>query len=701
MPGLPLLVREASSAGCSCRHSRSLEQMCRQDSRVHLSVEEAAAAEESLSIYCKPVELYNILQRRALRHPSFLQRCLHYKIQAKRQKRIKITCTLTGLLTDGGQSPNVFPLYVLLATPISNIVDTGYSAVYRFNRACILTAFSESGRRDVASANFLLPEIGKLAADAKAGNLSIIFVTCAGDINHSADGVHMGVDRDMASVSSILGGHCLWGKLPMDSLSSSWEKSPSLRLGHRSEMQSSIEMHSSFLERGGFDGENCIRFQIHNLSTVQMRVQVNVSVQEVGAKERSPYDSYTYDDIPISSLSHIIRLRAGNVIFNYRYYNNTLQKTEVTEDFSCPFCLVRCASFKGLRYHLSSSHDLFNFEFWVTEEYQAVNVSVRSDSCRSEAVTDGVDPKLQTFYFCSKQRRHRKYKYIDDNVKHVEAVKSDSPEIARPDCLEKDASTSSCQMAIETPANQSSLERSSKNSKKGGKRPLKEPSKEKNLDHCGHNSQSAGVENGFTGECGEPVMSSSDVMGVCAAKAQASLGSECALPGNGSNLAPQCAKVRKLSAERMDPKNRALLQKRQFFHSHRAQPMALEQVFSDRDSEDEVDDDIADFEDRRMLDDFVDVTKDEKQIMHLWNSFVRKQRVLADGHIPWACEAFSKLHGCDLVRAPALIWCWRLFMMKLWNHCLLDARTMNNCNIILDNFKKMELDPQQNEARHP
>ncbi|KAJ0901413.1 putative polycomb protein, VEFS-Box [Helianthus annuus] len=53
---------------------------------------------------------------------------------------------------------------------------------------------------------------------------------------------------------------------------------------------------------------------------------------------------------------------------------------------------------------------------------------------------------------------------------------------------------------------------------------------------------------------------------------------------------------------------RALLLKRQFFHSHRAQ----------RDSEDEADDD--------MLDDFVDVSKDEKQMMHLWNSFVRKQR---------------------------------------------------------------------------
>lgn len=40
--------------------------MCRQDSRGHLSAEEEAAAEESLSSYCKPVELYNILQRRGI-----------------------------------------------------------------------------------------------------------------------------------------------------------------------------------------------------------------------------------------------------------------------------------------------------------------------------------------------------------------------------------------------------------------------------------------------------------------------------------------------------------------------------------------------------------------------------------------------------------------------------------------------------------
>ncbi|KAM1135530.1 hypothetical protein ACFX19_045214 [Malus domestica] len=43
--------------------------------------------DESLLIYCKPVELYNILRPRALHNPLFLRRCLHYKIQARRTQR--------------------------------------------------------------------------------------------------------------------------------------------------------------------------------------------------------------------------------------------------------------------------------------------------------------------------------------------------------------------------------------------------------------------------------------------------------------------------------------------------------------------------------------------------------------------------------------------------------------------------------------
>ncbi|TYJ25439.1 hypothetical protein E1A91_A07G050400v1 [Gossypium mustelinum] len=601
-------------------YSRSTDQMCQEDSGLNLSAEEEIAAEESLSVYCKPVELYNILQRRAIRNPLFLQRCLRYKLQAKHKRRIQMTVSVPGIVNEGVLTQTVFPLYILLARLVSDVAVAEYSAVYRFRRACILTSFTGIDDSNQAQVNFILPEINKLAMEAKSGSLAILLVSFAN------------------------GGCCLWGRIPLESLYLSWEKSPNLSSGQRSEMVLPVDLQSCLLKLKCSNEDKFISIQ--SSSNSSSALQVIISAKEVGVKEKSPYNSYTCSGVSSSSLPHIIGLRAGNVIFNYRYYNNKLQRTEVTEDFSCPFCLVKCASFKGLRHHLPANHDLFNFEFWVTEEYQAVNVSVKTDSWRSELVADGVDPKQQTFIYYSRRRRQ---KGLVQNARHVHPV-----------FLESNLPAGGCELLDKA--------------------------------HGGNI-----IQNGIMGamECAEHLPSSSNVAGVSGTAGQSYSDSEHVQSVSGNNLGPpalQFAKTRKISMERSDPRNRTFLRKRQFFHSHRAQPMAIDQVTSDRDSEDEVDDDVADFEDRRMLDDFVDVTKDEKQIMHLWNSFVRKQRVLADGHIPWACEAFSKLHGQDLVKAPALIWCWRLFMTKLWNHGLLDARTMNNCNIILQQYKKNDLD---------
>lgn len=368
------------------------------------------------------------------------------------------------------------------------------------------------------------------------------------------------------------------------------------------------------------------------------------------------------------------RLRAGIVIFNYRDRYNMLRKTEVTEEFSCPFCLMQCGSFKGLRFHLCSSHDLFNFEFWVTDDYQAVNVSVKVDILRSEDVVDGVIAQSQTFSFCSRPRKRQRMDSVQ-NEKHINVkfLELDSPDGTQNGFLQKDDDILSCKGE--------NVSRTSRNEKilpngrnDGGKFGTDHPGTMDDLDH---------VESSF------------NIPGVSIAMPQSSVDPECSKSVCKSDPALP-AKTRKLSMDRSDSRNRMLLQKRQFFHSHRVQPMALEQVLSDRDSEDEVDDDIADLEDRRMLDDFVDVSKDEKQLMHLWNSFMRKQRVLADGHVPWACEAFSKLHGKDLISCPALFWCWRLFMIKLWNHGLLDACTMNNCSMIVDSYRNDGLDTGKN-----
>uniref|UniRef100_A0A2K2BUD4 Uncharacterized protein n=1 Tax=Populus trichocarpa TaxID=3694 RepID=A0A2K2BUD4_POPTR len=625
MPGIPLVTRETSS------YSRStIDQMCREDARgggvLHLTEEEEIAAEESLSIYCKPVELYNILQRRSIGNPSFLQRCLLYKIQAKNKRRIQMTISMLVTLNGVVQSHNIFPLYVLLARLVSNIGVLEYSAVYRFSQPCVLTGFAGVEGSAQVQANFVLPEMNKLASEVKSGSLHVLLVSFAG----AQSSMH-GIDLTKGHLENV-GGCCLLGKIPLDSLCNFWEKSPNLGLGQRAEVTSPVDMNACFLKLNCLTEDNCVLIQIpFNSETVNTsQLQVNISAEEVGAKEKS---SYTCSDMSSSSSSHVIRLRAGNVIFNYRYYNNKLQKTEVTEDFSCPFCLVKCASFK------------------ITQEFQAVNISVKTDIWRSKTVADGIDPKQQTF-FCSKKPKRKRPKNLIPNAKNAHD-KTLSRQRGAGELLDKI----------------------------GGGKDLPTTSM------CGT-------------EYGEHNLSRFYVSGVSGSAAQAYPDAECVQMVPGNNLAPpamlQFAKTRKLSIERSDMRNRMLLHKRQFFHSHRAQSMEIEQVMSDRDSEDEVDDDVADFEDRRMLDDFVDVTKDEKQMMHLWNSFVRKQRVLADGHIPWACEAFTRLHGHDLFLAPALMWCWRLFMIKLWNHGLLDARTMNLCNMILEQYQKQDLDPMKN-----
>ncbi|CAK9878228.1 unnamed protein product [Sphagnum jensenii] len=74
--------------------------------------------------------------------------------------------------------------------------------------------------------------------------------------------------------------------------------------------------------------------------------------------------------------------------------------------------------------------------------------------------------------------------------------------------------------------------------------------------------------------------------------------------------------------------------------------MAPEAVLSDRDSEDDVDEELAVLEDHRMLDDFVDVSNDEKDVMHLWNSFVWKQRY--DGRFSHLKNQIEKIYDRGL-----------------------------------------------------
>ncbi|KAF6158810.1 hypothetical protein GIB67_012453 [Kingdonia uniflora] len=306
---------------CNCDNPLTVDHMCRQNSRVQLSAEETIAAEESLSIYCKPVELYNILKRRAQQNPSFLQRCLHYKIQAKHSRRIRMTFSLPGPI-NGVQAQNILPLHILLARPVSDTAVAGHSAVYNLARVSIVTAPSAFEKKDQSEVNFVLPEINKLSAEAKAGKLTILLVSCGEKRRSLCEGNAFKERMDSTSFSRDVGGYCLWGEIQMESVFLSWLECVSLRRD-TSEALATIDMHSCFLETTCLEVGNCISFQIpDNPGTKQLHV--NISAQVIGAKERSAYDS-----VPTSLLPEISRLRRGNVIFIYKYYHNKLQKSEV------------------------------------------------------------------------------------------------------------------------------------------------------------------------------------------------------------------------------------------------------------------------------------------------------------------------------------------------------------------------------------
>ncbi|MCO5594322.1 hypothetical protein L7F22_048352 [Adiantum nelumboides] len=415
--------------------------------------------------------------------------------------------------------------------------------------------------------------------------------------------------------------------------------------------------------------------------------QSNRTVHEVGEGSSQAEEGFPHAAFSITGTASPGTLFGGmqSMVPNPMYANIGLhpgfQGTQVTDNFSCPFCVRRCSSLKGLRCHLNSTHDLFTFEILATSDYRLVNVFCQSDVLDPEGNVrdiDGLnDPRLKNFMYWSKCGRPQK----STIVLELQAGKPQSE--GRTFDFEKG------QVSVhktETPGliqeQHRKHERSDEQAKVSEaavqdlKKPRAETEELKTLSLVGHR---------FAG------MASN---GVCLAIAAPRPADKRSVQSTvNTQVLPVKVRVdkhRKSLVERSEARVRFQLQKRQFYHSHTAQPMAIEQLLSDRDSEDENDGAIMDLEDRRMLNDFVDVTRDEKELMHLWNSFVRKQRVLADGHCSWACEAFTKLHAKRFHSSMALRRCLMLFLIKLWNHNLVDGNTINKCLLVVDSVKEVD-----------
>ncbi|KAI3800060.1 hypothetical protein L1987_35367 [Smallanthus sonchifolius] len=321
-----------------------------------LSEEEQQAAEESFSVYYRPIEFYNILESRASDNPSFLKRCLHYKLKDKHKRRVQLSVSISRPLDDGPQTPSIFPLYVLLARPVPTPNgETQRSSCYRFKRACKWTASNGAQTAGSWQARFILPDINKLSTEFKSGSLAILLVHFADIINQT----EIDLTEDHV-VSRSNEGYCLMANSPIDFIHFSRENSPKISPGERAEFISNVSLKSCYMKLSSSDGEKRVS-TILKLCILQ-QVPITITAEELGAKDLSPLDLHSYNNMSTDKLPEVLRQRTGEVSFNYKYYNNMLQRTEVTEDYTCPFCYLKCASYKVFAFEYKQMHSLWNLK---------------------------------------------------------------------------------------------------------------------------------------------------------------------------------------------------------------------------------------------------------------------------------------------------------------------------------------------------
>ncbi|CAK8572916.1 unnamed protein product [Lathyrus sativus] len=823
MPGYPV------DAGELCTFISTDQQPSSLDACAQLSAEEKLAAEQSLSVFCKPVEFYNILHHRAtISSPVFLPRCFEYRIQARDNNRIQITVLLSW---SDEETQNMFPFYVSLARRDLKNEDAG-----------IVTIRGSSGvdGNSIIKAEFTLCEVNKLAAEANSGSLFLLFFTTEGNSDSSSRVNASRGPSDPTSHESLAEKNCLYGKISFQSIYLAWKNSPNFCWGQRAEIKTTLDLLPCVLKYDFVNKGTTIAIQdLWNSeieSTSSKSVEIKIFAEEIEAIEKSRNRRKALPSSSRSSLSRLIRLKEGKVTFNYRYYKNKLQRTEVSENFSCPFCLIKWGSYKGLRCHLLASHDLFKFEFSASEDCLAVNVSLNFDIWRFELVGDGVDPKLETFFLHGKRMTHISpenacFEVVQDvdspalanNADHpaiamdadppvlamdadppvlalnadplvvadspVLAMDADSPVLAMDVSppvfamevdppVAKDADPPVLAMDVDPPVLATGADPSVLSADAdppvltadveppvltvdaeppvlavdadppvlavdadppvlavdadppvlavdadppvlavdadppllamdadpplvamGADPPLlamdaDPPVLAMDADPQFLESETPLGDNGFLKKIdGNSATISGDANASIVPNPDPNCVPLISKHDHRTPAVPRIGNTGKLPVEHFDPQNIARLKKRQFYHSHKAQAMSLEEVLSNYDSEDEVDDEVADIEERRKLD-LHPLSKEEKQFMFMWNSFIRKQRVRIDSHIRWACKAFSVLHGSEIVKSRKLTWYWTMFRIKLYNLGLIDGKIINDCSNILEQHEKHNSNPE-------
>jgi hypothetical protein len=127
---------------------------------------------------------------------------------------------------------------------------------------------------------------------------------------------------------------------------------------------------------------------------------------------------------------------------------------------------------------------------------------------------------------------------------------------------------------------------------------------------------------------------------------------------------------------------------RQYFHSRTNQPIVGGDWDIDSD-DDSTDDRWLEKVTTSLLDDFSDMSCDEKKFMKLWNSFIKSNIVIADKSIPKRCMAFIRANHAELKKQKLrqeLV----SHLHNLWDHGLVSSDHIIECTLEYDSLQETE-----------
>ena len=88
----------------------------------------------------------------------------------------------------------------------------------------------------------------------------------------------------------------------------------------------------------------------------------------------------------------------------------------------------------------------------------------------------------------------------------------------------------------------------------------------------------------------------------------------------------------------------------------------------------------------QMLDEFEDVSLEEKEFMKLWNRHVQFYKIFSDRNVPHACEAFARKYG-TCIAAMNLRQNFLLHLFNLWDNSLISSSTISSSLAIVDGLR--------------